>query len=141
MTTPVIPDFVMKLFQNEITKINLNLLNNFCKLFKVDVEEAKTKLKTELHVSLDFDKNEKIKFVKKHKEADPEVRCCARVFRKKELEVGQCPRRRADGCGEFCKRHKTMFDEGRLKYGMVTEEKPEEISSPKLSKKKKVTLL
>jgi len=141
MTTPIIPDFILKLFQNEINKININLLINFCKLFKVDLEDAKDKLKNELNISLDIDKNEKIKIVKKHKEAPKEERCCARVYRQKELEVGQCPRKHADGCGDFCKRHKKMNDEGRLKYGTISQAIPQELSATVLNKKKKITLL
>ncbi len=141
MTTPMIPDFILKLFQNEINKINTNLLVHFCALFKVDIEDAKNKLKNDLNISLELDKNEKIKIVKKHKEAPSEERCCARVYRPKDLEVCQCPRRRANECGDFCKRHKKMHDEGRLKYGTISQTVPTEISPTVLNKKKKVTLL
>ena len=141
MTTPIIPDFILKLFQNEINTINNNLLNNFCKLFKIDLEDAKNKLKNELNISLEIDKNEKIKIVKKHKDAPQEERCCARVYRQKDLEVGQCPRKHANDCGDFCKRHKKMHDEGRLKYGTINQTIPKEISPEVLNKKKKITLL
>lgn len=140
MTTPVVPELIFNLFKNEIIKINLTLLTSICSLYNIDVEEAKNRLKKELNLDLEIDKLLKIQIVKKQKEVNKEERCIARIYRPKDIEVSQCHRKMIDGC-DFCKRHKKMSDEGRLKYGTIHTAVPKEISSPILNKKKKVALL
>lgn len=135
MTTPLIPDFVLSLFQNEIIRINSDLLKKTCDIYNIDFEDAKNKLKKELHITFQIKQNEKIAIVKKQKIVEPAERCIARVFRKKDIEVLQCTRRKKD-C-DFCKRHETMFNEKRLKYGTIHEEIPHEISPTVLNKIKK----
>jgi hypothetical protein len=139
MTTPIVPDFILELFKNEIKKINLGLLEEMCKTYNIDIEEAKTKLKDSLNINFDLNKNEKIKIVNKQKELPSEERCIARLFRKKDMEVFQCSRRKKE-C-DFCKKHEKMYDEDRLKYGTINDDIPEALSEKKLIKIKKKTII
>ena len=139
MTTPIVPDFILELFKNEIKKINLGLLEEMCKTYSIDIEEAKTKLKDSLNINFDLNKNEKIKIVNKQKELPSEERCIARLFRKKDMEVFQCSRRKKE-C-DFCKKHEKMYDEDRLKYGTINDDIPEALSEKKLIKIKKKTII
>lgn len=131
MTSPIIPDFILELFRDEVKKVNLTFLERMCTLYKIDFEEAKNKLAKELKVSFEITTNEKVVIVKKQKEQDPEIRCIARVYRKKDLEVFQCTRKKH---GEFCGTHQKMFDKGTLKYGTIHEDVPEKLSDKNLSK-------
>lgn len=137
MTTPCIPDFILLLFQNEIKKINLIFLENICKEYNIDFNEAKNKFKD---INFELTNIEQIKIVKKQKEHPSEIRCIARVYKQKDLEVIQCTRRKGIDCN-FCKRHNDMYLEKRLKYGTINDEIPIEISSSILSKKKKYSII
>jgi ribosomal protein S17E len=139
MTAPIVPDFILNLFKNEIKKINISILEKFCKEFTINFDEAKIKLKDSLNIDFDLVNNEKIKVVNKQKELPSEDRCIARLFRKKDMEVNQCSRKKKD-C-DFCKRHEKMNDENRLKYGTINDEIPEEISEKKLNKIKKKNII
>jgi hypothetical protein len=141
MTTPLVPDFILQLFQDEVHKINSVVVQKMCTIYKIDYEDAVAKLADEAAIKLTLSNNQKIKLVKKQKEADPKHRCQARVFRKKDLEVLQCTRKTPAEGACFCKRHQKMHDEGRLKYGTINDVKPDEISTPALVKKKKHTLV
>lgn len=138
MTAPIVPDFILELFKNEIKKINLGLLEEICKTYDIDINEAKTKLQDSLNINFDLNKNEKIKIVNKQKELPSEERCIARLFRKKDMEVFQCSRRKKE-C-DFCKKHEKMNDEDRLKYGTINDDVPEALSEKKLIKIKKKTI-
>jgi hypothetical protein len=141
MTTPFIPELIFGLFQDEIKKINVVYVSKVCSLYGIDFNDAMKKLECDADMGLTLTNTEKIRLVKKQKEPEPHERCIARVYRKKELEVLQCSRRHQCGAGMvFCKRHQTMHDEGRLKYGTISEEKPSEVTSPVLIKKKKITI-
>jgi hypothetical protein len=139
MTAPVVPDFILNLFKNEIKKINLTIIENLCKIYNIDIDEAKLKLQDSLNINFELNKNEKLHFTTKQKELPTEDRCIARLFIKKDIEITQCSRRKKD-C-DFCKKHKKMNIEGRLKYGTINEEKPSEISDTKLNKIKKKSIL
>lgn len=139
MTAPVVPDFILNLFKNEIKKINLTIIENLCKIYNIDIDEAKLKLQDSLNINFELNKNEKLHFTTKQKELPTEDRCIARLFIKKNIEITQCSRRKKD-C-DFCKKHKKMNIEGRLKYGTINEEKPSEISDTKLNKIKKKSIL
>lgn len=133
MTTPCVPDFILNLFQNEIRKINLQMLEKFCKVFNVDIEDAKIKLKDQLNIVFEPVKNEIVTIVKKQKEIDPDKRCNARVLRK--YEMGQCSRKKIEDC-IFCKKHQKMNDAGKLKYSTIDSPVPKDIKD-KLENRKK----
>ncbi len=127
MTTPIVPDFILSLFQNEISKINLELLEKVCKLYKIDMTEAVKRLKDELRVELIITKDERIKIVRTRPELDPSERCIAIVYKHSILDHVQCSLRHQSE-KQFCKRHQNMNDNGNLKYGTIHEKcssKPE----------------
>ena len=132
MTSPIIPDYILDLFRGEVAKVNITFLKRLCEMYKIDFEEAKQKLAKDLKIPFEITTNEKIVIIKKQKEQDPELRCIARLFKKKDLEVMQCTRKKKGG--ELCGIHQKMFDNDKLKYGLITEEVPEELSERILSK-------
>lgn len=139
MTTVIIPETIFKLFQNEIQKINLNLLENICKIYEIDINEAKEKLKDVYNINFELEDINKIKYSKKHKEISQDIRCKARIYKQNEVIVSQCMKKKIDDC-EFCKKHERMFKNDKLQYGTIDEPIPE-IIEKKLIKKKKNTLI
>jgi len=54
-----------------------------------------------------------------------EVKCDARVWIAETRAGAQCTRKKADGCGCFCKGHRKDADEhGSIRNGLYTEERP-----------------
>jgi len=139
MTTPIIPDFILDLFKDEIKKINLVLLEEMCKIYNIDIDDAKLKLQDSLNINFKLKNNEKIKILKKRKDTPSEERCIARLFRKSELIILQCNCKKKEG--DFCKRHLKMENERRLKYGTINDEIPEELSDENLKKIKKKSIV
>ena len=118
MTTPVVPDFILGLFQNEIYKINLVLLEKICQIYKINFNEATKRLKDELKVNLTLNQDERIKIVKTRPKLDSCERCKALLLKRSDLELEQCSRRHHPE-KEFCKIHQNMHDNGTLKYGKM----------------------
>ena len=123
MTTPIVPDFILLLFQNEINNITTKVLEKVCTLYKLDIEEVKKRLKEEAKVDLAITRNEKIKVVKTQAELAPVERCIARVFNRQELCLMQCTRRHGKDY-PCCKKHQSMMDKGNLKHGTINEQIP-----------------
>ena len=121
MTTPVVPDFILGLFQNEINKINTELLQKVCKIYEIDFEDVTKKLKDEFKVNLVLNKDERVKIVKTRPELQPCDRCIARLFKRSDLDLVQCTLRHYPD-QSFCKRHQIMHDNGTLKYGTINDE-------------------
>lgn len=144
MTSPIVPDFILKLFEKEVSKINLIIVEKICELYKLDIDDVKTKIKKELNINFDVisDEIEEIKIVKKHKpkqevsENNNTDLCIARIFLSSQLKVKQCSRHKLDG-QEFCTLHHKLNQENKLKYGTIKEKKPDEISTEKLKRKVK----
>lgn len=166
MTCPIVPDFILKMFEQQITRVNLSLVEKMCQLYNIDINDAKKKLSKELDINFNIvgENIEQIKIIKKHQHpkktqaqqavvAQPDAAssssgaskhtnnepdddtphlCEARVFIQSDLVTKRCSRLKKEGC-KFCNQHQKFFDQGRLKYGTVKEEKPDEISSAKLN--------
>jgi hypothetical protein len=68
MTAPLVPDFILKLFEKEVTKINLMIIEKMCAIYGIEVSEATDKMAKELKINFHIiDENiEQIKIVKKH---------------------------------------------------------------------------
>lgn len=126
MTTPVVPDFILTLFQNEINKIAGGILEKVCKLYKLDIDEVKKRLKDEMRIDVSISSNERIKVVKTQAVLPPEERCIARVFHRADLCLIQCSRRHCPNA-QFCKRHQKMIDIAPLPYGTVKEPVPKTV--------------
>jgi hypothetical protein len=158
MTSPLIPDFIFRLFEKEVTKINLTIVETMCDLYGIDLHDAQSKLSKELNINFNIisEDIEQIKIVKKQQagrreqktennastsndrslayHASPKLECCARVFVQSDLVVKQCSRFQIPE-STFCKMHQQQFDGGKLKYGTIHDPKPECISTAKLNMK------
>lgn len=173
MTCPIVPDFIFKMFEQEVTKINTIVIEKMCEVYKLDIEDAKAKMASVLNINFHIvgEQIEQIKVIKKHKHPKASKRqlhststtsavstdtpskgnsdspdndvsphlCEARVFVQSELATKRCARLKKEGCS-FCKQHQKFASQGRLKYGTITDEKPEEISSAKLNMMVKRTI-
>lgn len=151
MTSVIIPDFILKLFEKEISKVIEQVVEKMCDEYDIDVNDAKNRLKHALNVNLDIvdEEVEHVKIVKKHSQAtannqdgvkqDPATICEARLFIQSQLAVRQCSRSKLANC-RFCGIHQKLFEQNKLKWGTMNDEKPEEISTAKLKQKVKKTL-
>lgn len=68
MTSVIIPDFILKIFEKEITKINVQVVEVMCKKFNINVEDAKQMLAKELKINFNIitEEIEQMKIVKKN---------------------------------------------------------------------------
>lgn len=125
MTTPFIPDFIVKLFEKEIYSININILHAICKRYSIDFDDAKETLKKDLNINLDVVKNDiyNLKISKKRtygKNTPQEKRCIGRVYHKQDNEYVQCIRKKQGDCNT-CKTHSKSCP-----YGTIDDPLPEE---------------
>ena len=135
MTTPILPEFVLRLFQNEVSKIVHVEIKKVCELYKLDYEEVLGKLG---QVELETTDHPGFRIMKKNEKVAPkEVRCIARMLH--DLEVKQCTRKHCEG-SSLCKRHHSMHKDNRLKYGTVNDPLPDELRPEVLNEKKKNTI-
>ncbi len=129
MTAPILPEVVLRLFQDEVTKIVACEIKKVCELYKLDYEEVSARIN--LQVTTTDVPGFKIVKVQKHPKLTDENRCLARIF--KDLEVTQCSRRRT--CGELCKKHSK-----NMKFGTINDPVPDELRPEVLNEKKKTTI-
>lgn len=140
MTTPCLPDYILVLFQNELKPIILKVVENMCLEYKIDLDDAKIKLKDSLNINFEITNIDKIKITKKQKEHSADIRCIARIYKAHDIEIVQCTRKKGNDC-EYCKKHNIMNEENRLKYGNINEPLDDFISESVLSKKKKNSII
>lgn len=135
MTTPILPEFVLRLFQNEVTKIVHAEVKRVCELYELNYEEVIQKLG---HVELETTEHPGFRIMKKKEKVAPkEVRCIARMLH--DLEVKQCTRRHCED-SNLCTRHHNMRANNRLKYGTMNDPLPDELRPEVLNEKKKSTI-
>jgi hypothetical protein len=162
MTCPIVPEFIFQMFEKEITKLNILIVDKICDLHNLNKDEVKKELNKELKINFKIvsEDIEQIKIVKKHHniktkhtetklkdiieedkskkvenvEEDDKIHIChARIFHQNELIIKRCSRPKLEGI-HFCKLHLRLSEEGKLKYGTIFDKRPDEISSEKLSK-------
>jgi hypothetical protein len=124
MTTPLIPDFIVKLFEKEITSINHKILEVICKEYSLDFDKAKQTLQKELNINLDIITKDiyNLKISKKRtygKNTPLENRCIGRVYHKHNNEFVQCIRKKQSNCNT-CLTHSQ-----RCPYGTINEPEPD----------------
>jgi DUF438 domain-containing protein len=135
MTTPILPEFVLHLFQHEVTKIVNAEVKKVCELYELNYEEVIGKLG---QVELETTDHPGFRIMKKNEKIAPkDVRCIARMLH--DLEVKQCTRKHCEG-SNLCKRHHNMRKDNRLKYGTINDPIPDELRSEVLNEKKKNTI-
>ena len=66
MTTPIIPEFIVELFANEIYKINLRIVDIICSKYNLNVDDVKQTLEKDLNISFTIN-TDNIKLIKKNK--------------------------------------------------------------------------
>ena len=132
MTSPILPEFILKLFQNEINTIVKGEITKVCKLYDLDIDEVAERLG---HVQIDMTTTPGFRLIRKNESfANKEERCNARMLH--DLEVKQCSRPLSCG-GQLCKIHNNMRKRNKLKYGLITDPLPDEMRPEVLAEKKK----
>lgn len=131
-----IPTFIKDLFKQEINNIKINLIKNIAEDYELDEEELKEKYICDIEMISKSIEN--IQIVKKHKYSsniDIKYRCNARTWN--------------NGSGARCKRAKSenglctmhcnyIKNNGKLKFGLITEPKPREVFKFKNPKSEKL---
>lgn len=131
MTTPILPEFILKLFQNEVNGIVQKEIQKVCDLYKLDYDEVIKKLG---HVEINTTDTPGFRIMKKRETFAPkDERCIARMLH--DLEIKQCSKHKKDS--EFCGRHFNMHKNNKLKYGTINDPIPNELRPEVLNEKKK----
>jgi hypothetical protein len=131
MTTPIIPEFILKLFQEQVSDIVQKEIKKVCELYKLDFDEVILKLG---HVEINTTETPGFRIMKKRETFAPkEVRCTARMLH--DLEIKQCSRHKTKT--GLCTKHDEMFKNNRLKYGTINDPLPDELRPEVLNEKKK----
>lgn len=116
MTTPLVPDFVINMFENELRGIIMTVIDTLSKDFSIDREVAIKKVQRKLGMSLTIVKEDeeviRIIKAKPRKVPNEHQRCLARVAKNGMLD--QCSFQKLSK-SDFCKRHAC----NHAKYGIV----------------------
>ncbi len=141
MTCPIVPEFILKLFEKEISNIVERCVSKICDSYELNSDDVKQLLSKEMNMSFDIvsEEIEQIKIVKKNNkhEKDANTLCEARIFIASDLIVKQCSRSRLNDQCRFCKTHQKQFETNTLKWGTIHDPKPDAISTAKLNAKMK----
>jgi hypothetical protein len=141
MTCPIVPEFILKLFEKEISNIVDRCVVKICDEYELDNTEVKKLLAREMNMSFDIvnEDIEQIKIVKKNTKHEKESGACceARIYIASELIVKQCSRSKLHDNCKFCKTHHKQFETNSLKWGTIHDPKPDAISTAKLNAKAK----
>lgn len=128
MTTPLVPDFIAALFKEEISKIQIGVVDAICDEYGLNKAEVLNKLKLgEVQFK---DNNIRIIHKREHKygSKNNNPKCIARVYDKNERTLSQCTRSQKSGCGEYCKSHfEVIRKNGKLCHGTVNDKEPKAI--------------
>lgn len=132
MTSVILPNYILSLFEKEVNDIVKKAIKKVCDEYDIDFNDAQKLVDVNLQV-----KNDNIRIIKKNilnkNPHPPEIRCLARMLH--EVEIKQCSRRK-DKC-DFCGTHQKMFKNGTLKYGKITDPVPLALNDKVLSYKEK----
>jgi len=141
MTCPLVPEFILKLFEQQISNIVEQCVVKICDEYALDNNDVKRLLTREMNMSFSIvnEDIEQIKIVKKNNkhEKDSIAVCEARIFIASDLIVKQCSRSKLNDQCRFCKTHQKQFDSNTLKWGTIHDPKPDAISTAKLNAKAK----
>lgn len=128
MTAPIIPEFILQLFQNEVNEIVRKQVSKVCEMYKLDLDEVQNRLGL---IELECTETPGFRLMKKKESfAPPEERCTARMLH--DLEIKQCSKRKF-GDTHLCRKHGGM----NLKYGTIHDPLPDELRPEVLNQKKK----
>jgi Leucine-rich repeat (LRR) protein len=104
MTSPLIPDFIVSLYQNEVNAIVKRILKHVCKKYDLPNEEVLALADNKLQVVPES--QEKIRIIRSRprKLVESNERCIARV-KATDGTFSQCKLRFKDAKCKYCTRH------------------------------------
>lgn len=121
MTASILPEFILKLLENEMANATLEVVEFICKEYDLPFEDVKQKISKYMVVTFNPDANKCFKVTKVNKrlvKIHHEERCIANMYNKDHKCVTQCTLKRVCN-SECCKIHKRMEASGRLRFGTI----------------------
>lgn len=120
MTAAVLPEFILKLLEHELSKATLEVVEWVCQEYELPFEEVKKKLgkRMQLKLNLDAEKNYKVTRVTLKPTVEPEDQCVANILCKDQKCVRQCTKEKKKG--NFCRLHYNMNKKNLLRYGVAS---------------------
>lgn len=121
MTTTLIPDFIVRLFEAEIFKINKRIIEYVCAKYNLNTNEVIEDVKKNMNITLNvIPEHIKITKIRDYGvNTTEEERCIGRVYHKSNNEYVRCIRRGLPGCNK-CKTHLN-----KCVYGTINDPEPE----------------
>ena len=121
MTASILPEFILKLLENEMANATLEIVEYLCQEYNLPFEEVKSKLSKHMAITFNADKTKAFKVVKKnkrHMKLETDERCIANMFNVDHKCITQCTLKRVCST-EYCTVHKRMAAMGRLRFGTI----------------------
>tara|TARA_Y100000591_G_C21767287_1_gene663528 strand:- start:224 stop:637 length:414 start_codon:yes stop_codon:yes gene_type:complete len=136
MSSTDLPLFVKGIFEKEINNIKINLIKHIAKDYSLNEEELIKKYTCDIEII--NKKIENIQITKKNNynsNLNKEDRCLARVYN--NGKGAQCKRSKKHD--DLCTLHyNILIKEDKLKYGLITEPKPNNVFHYKNPKREKI---
>ena len=134
MTEVLVPEFIIGIFEKEFNTLFSNKLQQISIDYNISFEELKEKYIIDYKY---IDKKTKNIVIKEKRIYNPNIsqndRCLARTWN--EGRGGQCKRKKSFDNNLFKNHLKILNDKGKLKHGLITDEKSFQIFSNKLKEK------
>lgn len=134
MTTPLMPDFIADLFNEEIRRVQVKIVDRICDDFGLD--------KTKVMEKLGFNKGcvkfsgMRFKILKYYDtpygSVNKKDKCIARIHNASENTLHQC--KRSQSCGEFCKTHFDKKNKTGLNWGTIHDPIPDIVAKSESTK-------
>lgn len=121
MTASILPEFILKLLENEMMNATLEIVEYLCIEYSLPFEEVKSKLSKHMAITFNADTTKSFKVTKKNKrliKIHPDERCVANMFNVDHKCITQCTLKRVCA-SEYCTVHKRMVAMGRLRFGTI----------------------
>lgn len=119
MTAPLVPSFLLKLFEAELHKVNGKIVDRICDLYNLNKKDVHSKLGKMLYTEVEVEQDKKMKVIKvtPQKEITDDERCTARYYNKEEKQVMRCKKKAKMQC--FCMSHYNLSRQDYLRYGTI----------------------
>lgn len=129
MTNVAVPDFIIKLYEDETRKVLNTVINHICHRFSLEKSAVTSGVEKNINLKLEIvpDDDETLIITKKTPKPPPDEdeRCVARL--KKNGVFVQCLCVRNDNFElDMCTRHSNAFHQEKLKYGTINDPIPDE---------------
>lgn len=126
MTAAIVPEFLLCLLEKEIANVSLDIAKFICDDYDLPYDDVCKKISKHICIELDVDQQNTYKLTKmtvRRNKISADKQCKANMFHKDHKCVTQCTLPYIDA-SKFCKKHKRMEREGRLRFGTVTQPLP-----------------